>query len=112
MRSQLSGRWFSSNWVGDVGGFVSLFKGEGEEEARGRIQEEGDECLSCNRQTTGVNPPPWALLGPDGDTCCHAGDTQFRFQSCFVMPPIRKHGRKHCRFLPSNQRSGIHMLQP
>lgn len=28
------------------------------------------------------------------------------------MPPIRKHGKKHCRFLPSNQRKGIHMLQP
>lgn len=45
-----------------------------EEEVGGRIQEEGDECSSCNKETTGVKPPPLALLGPDGDTCCHAGD--------------------------------------
>lgn len=109
MRSQLSGRWFSSNWVGTVVVFVLLFKlrgGEGGgggggrrggrlQEVGGRIQEEGDECSACNKETTGVKPPPRALRGPDRDTCCHAGDTQFRFQSCFVMPPIRKHEKKH-----------------
>lgn len=65
------------------------------QEAGSRIQEEGNECSACNIETTGGKPPPRALQGPDGDTCCHAGDTQFRFQSCFVMPPIRKHGKKH-----------------
>lgn len=75
MRSQLSGRWFSSNWVGNV---VVLFYfsnlGEEEEEAAagGRRQEagykeEGDECLACNKETTGV-------ARADGDTCRHAGD--------------------------------------
>lgn len=85
MRSQLSGRWFSSNWVGNV---VVLFyfsnlgeeeeeekEGEKEEVAGGRIQEEGNECSACNIETTGGKPPPRALQGPDGDTCCHAGDT-------------------------------------
>lgn len=34
------------------------------------------------------------------------------FSLAFVMPPIRKEVKKHCRVLPSNQRKGIHMLQP
>lgn len=108
MRSQLSERWFSSNWGRKCGGFTLLFKLRGGG-GGGRIQEEGDECSSCNKETTGVKPPPPALLGPHGDTCCHAGDAEFRFQSCFFMPPIRKHGKKYCRFLPSNQRRGIHV---
>lgn len=71
MRSQLSGHRISSNWVGNV---VVLFQFSKLSGGGGRIQEESDVCSSCNRETTGVKPPPWALLGPDGDTRCHAGD--------------------------------------
>lgn len=63
MRSQLSGRWFSSNWVGNevVLLYFSNLREEEEEEAaeaEAGYEEEGDECLACNKETTGVKPPP------------------------------------------------------
>lgn len=70
--------------------FYFSISGEGEQEAG--LQEEADEWLSCNRDTTGGAPPSRAGPRPDGDTQkvamqeTHSSD----FSLAFVMPPIRK----------------------
>lgn len=118
MRSQLSGRWFSSNWIGHVVVlfyFSNLGEEEEEEAAGGRIQEEGDECSACNKETTGVKPPPRALLGL---TETHVAMQETRNSdfslalSCLRSENMGRNTVDFFFFLPLNQRSGIHMLQP
>lgn len=72
--------------------FYFSISGEGEQEAG--LQEEADEWLSCNRDTTGGAPPAPSGAGPrpDGDIQkvamqeTHSSD----FSLAFVMPPDQK----------------------
>lgn len=124
MRSQLSGRWFSSNWVGSVVVlfyFSNLGEEEEEEAAGGRRQEagykeEGDVCLACNKETTGVKPPPRALLGLTETHVAMQETHSSDFSLALSCLRSENMGRNTVDFffffLPLNQRSGIHMLQP
>lgn len=120
MRSQLSGRWFSSNWVGNevVLLYFSNLREEEEEaaEAEAGYEEEGDECLACNKETTGVKPPPQALLGLTETHVAMQETHSSDFSLALSCLRSENMGRNTVEifffFLPLNQRSGIHMLQP
>lgn len=83
-------------------------------EAEAGYEEEGDECLACNKETTGVKPPPQALLGLTETHVAMQETHSSDFSLALSCLRSENMGRNTVEifFLPLNQRSGIHMLQP
>lgn len=78
------------------------------------LQEEDDECLSCNIDTTVIKPPFRGLVY--GLTVTHimlpCRRLIIQISVLVFHAPDQKRSEETLQIVPSNPRKGMHMLQP